>query len=696
ARVKAVNPLRIADLLQAVEQLGFHAEIAVDAGESDSERIQEIRELTRRFQFALFLTIPIAILAMFPSLLPPLKNLSANVNASIQFLLTTLLLVSSGRAFFVGAGKALQHKTADMNTLVAVGTGAAYLFSTLVTLFPHLSGDLEIEHVFFDTAAMIITLILFGRIMEARAKGKVSKAIQKLLGLSPKTALVIRASSEIEIPISEIAIGDAVLVKPGMKIPVDGVVLQGRASVDESMLTGEPLPVDKSPGDPVFAATLNLTGAFSFRADKVGKETVLAQIIQRVQEAQSSKARVQKLADQIAAVFVPAVILIACLTFVLWLLFGGEQGFAHGFTAFITVLIIACPCALGLATPTAISVGSSRGAELGILIKNAESLERIKTIDTIVLDKTGTITKGKPALQQILPATDFAAAELLRWAASLEKMSEHPLSKAVVSAAQEQHLDLLPVDDFDAVVGLGVTGVIQGRRLRIGKPDWLRSQEIQIPEKTPELTQAEKSGSVILALTVDHTFAGWMQIADPLKPNAREAIENLTNLNLDVIMLTGDSAAAAAYIAEQVGIQRFFAEVLPTGKSDIIAKLQSEGKHVAMVGDGINDAPALAQADLGIAIASGSDIAVESAGLALMREELSVVVAAIRLSRRTLRTIYQNFFWAFFYNVISIPVAAGILVPFGGGMLSPTIAAAAMAFSSVSVVSNSLRLRRFR
>jgi len=701
ARVTLAEELPIERLIEAVERTGYEAKLvsheAGVAAEIEDARAREFRQHQRRFILAAALTIPVLALAMLGMHLPVLRDIPQRTSGLIQLVLTIPLIAIAGRGFFIGAWKVLRHGSADMNTLVAVGTGSAFLYSAFVVLFPNLlSPALKTHAVYFDTAAMIITLILMGRMLEAKAKGRASQAIRKLLGSTPRTARVIRPAGAEEIPIEKVVVSDVIQVRPGEKIPVDGVILAGHSSVDESMLSGEPIPVDKAPGDAVVGGTINRSGAFTFRAQKVGKDTVLAQIIRVVEQAQGSKAPVQRLADSIAAVFVPVVILIALITFALWMLLGPEPTFPYALTAFIAVLIIACPCALGLATPTAIMVGTGRGAELGILIKGGESLEKIKNVDTIVLDKTGTITRGQPEITDMVTTAGFGEDQVLGLAAAVEHLSEHPLAQAVVKKCQQRAIEIPRTSGFHALPGFGAQAEVDGEIIRVGKLDWLRAEGVAVPDEIPAVAEWERAGKTPLFVAVDRALIGGMAAADTIKEGSPTAVRSLHELGFDVIMLTGDKERGARAVADQVGIRQVVSGVLPTQKAAQIAKLQEQGRRVVMVGDGLNDAPALAQADLGIAIGSGTDVAIEASDITLMRGDLFGVVSAIRLSRQTLRSIHQNFFWAFIYNIIGIPIAAGILYPFIGMLLSPVIAAGAMAFSSVSVVSNSLRLKRFR
>ena len=600
-----------------------------------------------------------------------------------------------GRRFYGGAWSALRHGSANMNTLIAVGTSAAYLFSAAATVLPGFFRKAGIEpEVYFDTSAAIIVLILFGRMLEARAKGRTSEAIRRLMGLRPRTARVLGPDGERDVAIDDVRVGDILVVRPGERIPVDGAVLEGRSSIDESMITGESLPVDKEPGDAVTGATLNTWGNFKFRAAKVGQDTVLAQIIKLVQEAQGTKAPIQRLADSIAGYFVPAVLAVAVLTFAVWSVFGPQPRVVFALLNFVAVLIIACPCALGLATPTAIMVGTGMGAERGILIKSGESLETVHRVDTVVFDKTGTLTKGEPETTDVLPAAGTTIERVLYLAASVEAGSEHPLGQAVVRAALARGIATLHPDDFRALEGMGVEATVKGTRVLVGS---LKLFERTGIDASPLAAQAEhlaREGKTTAFVAEDGRLAGLLALADTLKPSAGAAVAKLRERGLNVIMLTGDNRRTAAAVAARAGIVEVVPEVLPGDKAAVIRKLQAEGKRVAMVGDGINDAPALAQADVGMAIGTGTDVAMASADITLMADDLGAVVSAFELSRRTIRTIKQNLFWAFVYNVIGIPVAAGVLYPVFGLLLNPMIASAAMASSSVSVVTNSLRLRR--
>jgi Cu+-exporting ATPase len=682
-------------LQTVIEDLGYEVPgmaAATEDGEQQA-RERELATLWRKFLVGAVLS-GLVMAGSMPDLLPWWPTLLTN--HVVLWALTTPVQFWVGWQFLRGFGKALRHGTADMNTLVTIGTMSAYLYSVGVTLVPEFF-SVEGVHVavYFDTAAVLITLIVLGRWLEAKARGRTSEAIQRLLGLQPKTAHVLRDGAEMEIPIVQVMVGDLIVVRPGEKIPVDGLVREGHSPVDESMLTGESLPVEKGPGATVVGASLNKTGTLVFEATRVGKETVLAQIIQLVEAAQGSKAPIQRLADQIAAVFVPVVVGIAALTFGIWYLAGPSPSFTYALSNFMAVLLIACPCALGLATPTAIMVGTGRGAEQGILIKNAVSLETAHRIQTVVFDKTGTLTRGEPVVTEVIALNGLDKSAVLRLAAAAEWGSEHPLAQAIVDKAREAGLVTPAVQDFAAIPGHGIRATVEGQRLWLGNATLLLDQGIPLNGLAKEGERLAQEGQTPMYVATDAEALGLIAVADTLKPSARAAVEALHGMGLEVAMITGDHARTAAAIARQVGIDRVFAEVLPQDKAAEVKKLQDEGRVVAMVGDGINDAPALAQADVGIALGTGTDVAIETADIALMRDDLMGVVTAIRLSRRTMRTIRQNLFWAFFYNSILIPVAAGVLYPFFGMLLNPMLAGAAMAFSSVSVVTNSLRLRRF-
>jgi Cu+-exporting ATPase len=633
-------------------------------------------------------------------------------NKYLLWALATPVQFWAGWQFYKGLWGGLKHKTANMNTLIAVGTSAAYFYSVVAILFPgFFAAGGRSAHVYFDTAAIIIALILLGRFLEARAKGRTSEAIKKLMGLQAKTARVVRGGEEVDIPVEEVQVDDIVVVRPGEKIPVDGAVIEGYSSVDESMITGESIPVEKKAGDNAIGSTINKTGSFRFKATKVGKETALAQIIKLVEEAQGSKAPIQRLADLISAYFVPAVIGVATVTFVLWYFFGPVPALTFALLNFVAVLIIACPCALGLATPTAIMVGTGKGAENGVLIRSAEALERAHKIKTIILDKTGTLTQGQPIVTDVVAAAGQDEGELLALAASAEQGSEHPLGEAIVNGAKEKGLSLSVATEFNAIPGHGIESRINGHKVLLGNLKLMQERGLHLNGLERKAVQLSEEGKTPMFVSIDGKASGIIAVADTLKPNSKETVARLHSLGLEVVMLTGDNKRTAEAIAKQVGIDRVLAEVLPEHKASEVKRLQKEGKVVAMVGDGINDAPALAQADIGIAIGTGTDVAMEAADITLMSGDLRGLVTAISLSKRTMRTIKQNLFWAFAYNTALIPVAAGVLYFIFGqtgtpeglrfffgdyGFLNPVLAALAMASSSVTVVSNSLRLRGYR
>ncbi len=686
------------ELRRAVESAGYkvlgvpETEEAEDVEEAI--RRKEYRRVTARFVSGIILAVIIFIGSMphwFPWTPAFLRNFF------FLWALATPVEFVIGWPFLRGAWLAFRHRNADMNTLIAVGTLAAYLYSAAATLFPAFFAGAGIKPaVYFDTSAFIIALILFGRLLEARAKGRTSEAIKKLAGLAPKTARVVRDGVEADIPIGDVQVGDLIVVRPGERIPVDGFVEDGRSAVDESMITGESMPVKKGPRDEVIGATLNKTGSFRFRATKVGKDTALAQIIRLVREAQGTKAPIQRLADVIAGYFVPVVMSLAVATFVIWFDFGPAPAFTFALLNFVAVLIIACPCALGLATPTAVMVGTGRGAEHGILIKGGESLETVHKIDTILFDKTGTLTKGEPEVTDVVAATPAGEAELIRLAASAEKRSEHPLALAVLHFAGEKSVEPAEPEVFQAVEGQGVIATVDGNELALGNAGLMSERGVDVGVWVNRAEDLTAQGKTVIFAAVNGRPAGLLAVADTLKDNSAAAVASLKRLGIEVIMLTGDERRTAEAVARSVGIDTVIAQVRPEDKLREIERLQKLGKKVAMVGDGINDAPALARADVGIAIGTGTDVAMEASDITLIRGDLDAVASAIALSKKTIRVIKQNLFWAFIYNVIGIPVAAGVLYPFFKVLLDPIIASAAMAFSSVSVVTNSLRLRRLK
>ncbi|MCE5265477.1 MAG: heavy metal translocating P-type ATPase [Deltaproteobacteria bacterium] len=657
-------------------------------------RMREIRDLRTRFTVGMALSVVI-FLGSMQHWFPFLMGIPRRPLLIALFFLTTPVVFWVGSRFFIGALKAARQKTTDMNTLVAVGALSAWLYSSLATFFPRLFSAAEVmPHVYYDGAAFIVTLIILGRLLEARAKGQTSQAIQRLVGLKPKTARVVRAGVEADIPIEMLLLGDMVVVRPGEKVPTDGVVFSGSSSVDEAMLTGESMPVAKEAGAEVFAATLNRTGSFTFEATRIGAETALARIIRLVEEAQGSKPPIQRLADKVASIFVPVVFGIALVTFAVWYFIVPDPVFSRALLNFVSVLVIACPCALGLATPTAVMVGTGIGAENGILIKGGESLENAYRLRMVVFDKTGTLTRGEPEVTDIVPASGIEPAELLQTACDIEAVSEHPLARAVLERAKRDGLTPATVMGFAAVSGLGVKAVRNGKDVLLGSRRFLEGEGIDLGGMETAAARQAADGKSSVFVAEGGRLLGFLGFADQPKPSAEGAVAALKRMGLKVAMITGDNAATAAGMGKCLGIDRILAEVLPGDKAAEIRRLRAAGEVVAMVGDGINDAPALAAADIGIAIGAGTDVAIEASDITLMQEDLFAVPRAIRLSFETMRAIRQNLFWAFIYNVIGIPIAAGVLYPLWGILLNPEFAAAAMAMSSVSVVSNSLRLRR--
>jgi Cu+-exporting ATPase len=691
--------ISLAAIQQAIRDVGYDVIVSGEGvAAEDVERAAreaEVRDQTRKFWVGVAFTLPLFLLSMGRDF--GLLGAWAHapwVNWLFLFLATPVQFYV-GWDYYTGGFKSLRAGSANMDVLVAMGSSAAYFYSVAVLLLPSIGG-----HVYFETSAMIITLIKLGKMLEARAKGHTSEAIKKLMGLRPKTARVLRDGAEVDVPIESVVLGDRVVVRPGERLPVDGIVIEGHSAVDESMLTGESLPVDKKPGDEVVGGTINKQGLLKFEATRVGAQTALAQIIRLVEEAQGSKAPIQRLADRVSGVFVPAVIAAAVITFLAWLIVGGV-GFTQSMIYMVAVLVIACPCALGLATPTAIMVGTGKGAEHGILFKNSEALERAHELTAVVLDKTGTITQGEPSLTDVVPGNEqpdtesslFTRASLLQLAASAERGSEHPLGEAIVRAAQSEGLPLSEPEAFEAVAGQGITAMAEGRRVLVGSKRLLASHGVVLNGMDALLANLEAEAKTVMLVAVDGKAVGALAVADTVKTGSVEAIRQMQELGLDVVMLTGDNQRTADTIGQQVGVNQIMAEVLPGEKAARVRALQ-DVKTVGMVGDGINDAPALAQADVGIAIGTGTDVAMAAADVTLMSGDLRGVPRAIALSRATMRTIKQNLFWAFFYNVILVPLAAGAFYPWLGIRLHPVLAAGAMAFSSIFVVTNSLRLRR--
>jgi Cu+-exporting ATPase len=686
----------IEDLQRALDEAGYQVVGVITEDQSDpmeEARAAEIHDLKVKLVVGFVLSVLIHAGSM-PHWFPFLSTIPHQQLLIALFIMTTPVVFWVGNRFLVGAWKAAKQRTSDMNTLVTLGALSAYLYSSLVTFFPGFFAASGHETpVYFDGAAMILTLVLLGRFLEARAKGKTSEAIKRLIGLKPKTARVIRDEREIDLPIELVQKGDVVVVRPGEKIPTDGVVLSGVSAVDESMLTGESVPVAKEAGNEVFGATINKTGSFTFEATRVGAETALAQIIRLVEEAQGSKAPIQRIADKVASIFVPVVVSIAVVTFCVWYFLAPDPVFSRAMLNFVSVLIIACPCAMGLATPTAVMVGTGLGAEKGILIKDAESLEKAYKLNAIVFDKTGTLTKGSPEVTDVLPADGGDEKQVLEFAASIEAVSEHPLAAAVLEKSRRQGIAALPVSDFEALSGMGVKGVVQDRRVLLGNMRLMEQQGVSLNGLGPEVQRLSEQGKTTAMVAVDEQVIGLIGLMDVPRDSAKEAVSTLKSMGLTVVMITGDNRQTAQAIAGVVGVDKVLSEVLPADKANEIRKLQQEGRVVAMVGDGINDAPALTAADIGIAIGAGTDVAIEAGDITLIKDDLRLVPSAIRLSHQTMKVIKQNLFWAFFYNSLGIPVAAGVLYPFFGILLNPVFAAAAMALSSVSVVSNSLRLR---
>ena len=698
--------VKLSEIKEAIKKAGYEPRDAENKNAVDEDKIRkekEVKSLWIKFIVSAVFAVPLFYIAMGqmikepfgPLPLPQIINPDINpLNFGLIQLFLTIPIVIAGYKFYTIGTKAILSKSPNMDSLIAIGTGAALSYS-LYSLYLTFNGDMmAIHNMYFESAGVIITLVLLGKFLESVAKGKTSEAIKKLMGLSPKTAIIIKDNKEIEIPIEEVEVGDVIVVKPGSKIPVDGIVVEGHTSVDESMLTGESIPVEKSVGSHVVGASINKNGTIKFKAEKVGSDTAISQIIKLVEDAQGSKAPIAKLADVISGYFVPIVFAIAVIVSIAWFISGKDIEFA--LSIFIAVLVIACPCALGLATPTAIMVGTGKGAENGILIKGGEALESTHKINTIVFDKTGTITEGKPVVTDIITDGDINKDELLKIAASAEKGSEHPLGEAIVKEGEKKNLGLYNIDKFVAIPGHGIEVEKESKGILLGNKKLMQDRKIALRKLEEISDKLAAEGKTPMYIAINNKIAGIIAVADIVKESSAKAIMKLHDMGIEVAMITGDNKKTADAIARQVGIDKVLAEVLPQDKSSEVKKLQSEGRFVAMVGDGINDAPALAQADIGMAIGSGTDVAMESADIVLMKSDLMDVPTAIKLSRSTMRNIKENLFWAFAYNVIGIPIAAGVLYLFGGPLLNPVIAALAMAFSSTSVLLNALRLKRFK
>ena len=708
--------ININDIKNVIEKLDYKTfgttsiKPAKDTVEADTEvesidenqlaREKEYKTLMHKFIFAAILALPV-IFFSYPTVwgLPEQFQMGSPVLRYIWMAMGILALPVmfwSGSQFYTGALAAFKNRSANMHTLIATGISAAWIYSMIATYFPKIFPVAELADQFFDVIFVVVALVVLGMALEIRAKGKSSEAIKKLIGLQAKTARVLRNGNEIDLPVEEVVLDDIIIVRPGEKIPVDGILVDGSSSIDESMISGESIPVEKHESDEVIGTTINKTGSFKFKATKVGKDTALAQIIQMVEQAQSSKAPIQKIVDKVSGYFVPAVIITAILSFVIWYVFGPVPQLIYALIVFVTVLVIACPCALGLATPISLMVGVGKGAENGILIRSGEALETAQKLNTIILDKTGTITEGKPSLTDVITANGFSENDVLGLSASVEKSSEHPLAEAIVNGAKNKSLELFDAQNFNAVPGHGVEANVNGRKIYLGNLKMMKKFSIDLGDLEEKSIKLADDGKTPMFITIDNKAAGIIAVADTIKPDSKEAIALLKKMGLEVVMITGDNTRTANAIGRQVGINRVLAEVLPEDKAFNVQKLQNEGKIVAMVGDGINDAPALAQADIGFAIGTGTDVAIEASDITLIKGSLKGVVLAIQLSKATMKNIKENLFGAFFYNGLGLPIAAGLLYPFVGILLSPIIAGAAMAFSSVTVVTNANRLRRFK
>ncbi|MBJ8053151.1 copper-translocating P-type ATPase [Bacillus cereus] len=686
------NPdeINVSEMKSAITKLGYKLEVKSDEQDASTDhRLQEIERQKKKFIFSFILSFPLlwAMVSHF-SFTSFIYLPDMLMNPWVQLALATPVQFIIGGQFYIGAYKALRNKSANMDVLVALGTSAAYFYSVYLSI-QSIGSSEHMTDLYFETSAVLITLIILGKLFEAKAKGRSSEAIKKLMGLQAKTATVVRDGTEMKILIEEVVAGDIVYVKPGEKIPVDGEIVEGKSAIDESMLTGESIPVDKTIGDVVIGSTMNKNGFLKVKATKVGRDTALAQIIKVVEEAQGSKAPIQRVADQISGIFVPVVVVIAIITFAVWMIFVTPGDFGGALEKMIAVLVIACPCALGLATPTSIMAGSGRSAEYGILFKGGEHLEATHRLDTIILDKTGTVTNGKPTLTDVIVADGFNENEILRLVGSAERNSEHPLAEAIVEGIKEKGIDIPSSETFEAIPGFGIESIVEGKQLLIGTRRLMKKFNIDIEEVSKSMEELEREGKTAMLIAIDKEYAGIVAVADTVKDTSKAAIARLKKMGLDVVMITGDNTQTAQAIAKQVGIDHVIAEVLPEGKAEEVKKLQASGKKVAMVGDGINDAPALATADIGIAIGTGTDVAMEAADITLIRGDLNSIADAIFMSKMTIRNIKQNLFWALAYNGLGIPIAAL-------GFLAPWVAGAAMAFSSVSVVLNALRLQRVK
>ncbi|HDR4513061.1 TPA: copper-translocating P-type ATPase [Bacillus cereus] len=686
------NPdeINVNEMKSAITKLGYKLEVKSDEqDESTDHRLQEIERQKKKFIISFILSFPLlwAMVSHF-SFTSFIYLPDMLMNPWVQLALATPVQFIIGGQFYVGAYKALRNKSANMDVLVALGTSAAYFYSVYLSI-QSIGSSEHMTDLYFETSAVLITLIILGKLFEAKAKGRSSEAIKKLMGLQAKTATVVRDGTEMKILIEEVVAGDIVYVKPGEKIPVDGEIVEGKSAIDESMLTGESIPVDKTIGDVVIGSTMNKNGFLKVKATKVGRDTALAQIIKVVEEAQGSKAPIQRVADQISGIFVPVVVVIAIITFAVWMIFVTPGDFGGALEKMIAVLVIACPCALGLATPTSIMAGSGRSAEYGILFKGGEHLEATHRLDTVILDKTGTVTNGKPVLTDVIVADGFNEEEILRLVGAAEKNSEHPLAEAIVEGIKEKKIDIPSSETFEAIPGFGIESVVEGKQLLIGTRRLMKKFDINIEEVSKSMEELEREGKTAMLIAINKEYAGIVAVADTVKDTSKAAITRLKKMGLDVVMITGDNTQTAQAIAGQVGIEHVIAEVLPEGKAEEVKKLQAQGKKVAMVGDGINDAPALATADIGMAIGTGTDVAMEAADITLIRGDLNSIADAIFMSKMTIRNIKQNLFWALAYNGLGIPIAAF-------GFLAPWVAGAAMAFSSVSVVLNALRLQRVK